>query len=1146
MSDADLVAIDTAARERALETGRSFIVRAPAGSGKTELLIQRVLALLATVDAPEEVVAITFTRKAAAEMRQRLLEALAAAQGDEPQPPHERLTYRLAVAVRRRDEERGWDIVHNPGRLRVQTIDALAQWLARQLPLALGLGAAPNVTEQPEALYDAAARSTLAVLESRQRTDQPLVRHVECLLEHLDNDVERVIALLTSMLGGRDQWLRHLRGHDREQLEAALQRACERQMSRASDLLPAHFGEELIGLARYAAANGGAKGALAPCADLAALPPPAIAGLEAWCGLASMLLTNDDKWRTQFTKREGFPAGESAEEKRVNRPYRERIAALADALRGNDALRAALAELRRLPPPRYTDAHWSVVGSIVEVLRRAAAELAVVFAEAGTMDFAEVTRRAVQALGDDTAGDIALALDARVHHLLIDEFQDTSITQFELVERLVSDWTAGDGRTLFVVGDPMQSIYRFREAEVGLFLRAWERGIGPLALEPLKLARNFRSQRGVVDWVNHAFARVLPAASDIASGAVSFEPATAVHGAALQPAVLVHGFIDGSAADEAMRVVEIVRSIRADDPQASVALLVRARSHLVEIAAELTRAGLRPTAVELHALARRPLISDLLALTRALQHLADRTAWLAVLRAPWSGLTLADLAALAEGDARTVLELLASAERVGRLSADGRARVSRVAPVLQRAAALATRVPLSDRVEQAWMLLGGPACLRSDAEREDAEQFFVHLIKHEDDAGGRLDMHALARSLESLFAATEADADRLFQVMTIHKAKGLEFDHVIVPRLGAKPRGDDAQLMAWLERAADDGPELLLAPIHAGGSEKDALLRWIESELRRRQRREDERLAYVAATRARRRLHWIACARRDAKGELRFPEASLLARLWPVFEPEFGHADSAERAEADGPEEVPLDQSIRRLPVDWQPPALPPDVAWAASDVPGESGAAVEFSWAGETARRVGVVVHRWLQRMAEDALAGWDTARVKAVAPQVERALAAGGLTGSELTAARARVLLALTNVVQDQRGRWILGAHPDHRSELRLSAVLGGRVRRLVLDRTFVTAEGTRWIVDYKVGAHEGADVDAFLDSEQVRYRPQLEAYGAALDPQAALGLYFPLVPGWRQWSPLQRAGEEIPRDPSGPADIIRGGGPPRTEVP
>src|SRR5512137_1907635 len=277
MREDPLLAIDVAARERALDTSRSFIVRAPAGSGKTELLIQRVLALLAKVDAPEEVVAITFTRKAAAEMRQRLVEALAAARGEEPEQAHKQRTYRLALAVCGRDAERGWDIVQNPGRLRVQTIDALAQWLARQLPLALGLGAAPNVTEQADALHDAAARVTLAVLESRERADQPVARHVERVLEHLDNDVERMVGLVSSMLGRRDQWLRHLQGQEREHLEAGLERACERQMQRVRELLPASLGDELVALARYAAANGGVNGALSPCADLTAMPPVAAA-----------------------------------------------------------------------------------------------------------------------------------------------------------------------------------------------------------------------------------------------------------------------------------------------------------------------------------------------------------------------------------------------------------------------------------------------------------------------------------------------------------------------------------------------------------------------------------------------------------------------------------------------------------------------------------------------------------------------------------------------------------------------------------------------------------------------------------------------------------------------------------------------------
>ena len=221
------------------------------------------------------------------------------------------------------------------------------------------------------------------------------------------------------------------------------------------------------------------------------------------------------------------------------------------------------------------------------------------------MDFTEITRRAVRALGEERGGDVALALDARVRHLLIDEFQDTSITQFDLIERLVAEWSPGDGRTLFVVGDPMQSIYRFREAEVGLFLRAWERGVGPVVLEPLRLTRNFRSQQAVVDWVNAAFARVLPRESDITSGAVSFEPAAAVHGLTHEHAVQVHAFVGGGAGDEARKVVEIVQAIRAESPRASIALLVRARSHLADIAAALRLAGLRPTAVELHSLAKQ-------------------------------------------------------------------------------------------------------------------------------------------------------------------------------------------------------------------------------------------------------------------------------------------------------------------------------------------------------------------------------------------------------------------------------------------------------------------------------------------------------------------------------------------------------------
>src|SRR5512146_922212 len=115
---------DAAVRRQALDPNGSFIVQAPAGSGKTELLIQRYLVLLARVEHPESIVAITFTRKAAAEMRFRLVEALQRAAGDEAaEQEHARFTWELARAALARDRERDWQLLRNPARLRILTID---------------------------------------------------------------------------------------------------------------------------------------------------------------------------------------------------------------------------------------------------------------------------------------------------------------------------------------------------------------------------------------------------------------------------------------------------------------------------------------------------------------------------------------------------------------------------------------------------------------------------------------------------------------------------------------------------------------------------------------------------------------------------------------------------------------------------------------------------------------------------------------------------------------------------------------------------------------------------------------------------------------------------------------------------------------
>ena len=1090
---------DLEERNRALDPSRSVIVQAPAGSGKTELLIQRYLALLATVDAPEEIVAVTFTRKAAGEMRHRVLAALAATARPETPPAgaHEARTIELARAARARDGERGWQLARNPTRLRVQTIDALCASLTRQMPLLSRFGAAPEIVERAEHLYREAARAAIALVESQQ----DVATSVERLLAHLDNDVGRLEGLLADMLARRDHWVRHWGKLDRRSLQAALASVREEALERARGRVTSEQRAELAAIADYAFGNLGQ----APFAD----------DVASWAALADLLLTQKDTWRVRPGQKEGFPSGKAGDS------WRARAAALALG----DEFREALADIRRLPPAQYSDAQWDALAAIANLLKHALAQLDVVFGLRGEVDFPALTQGAVRALGEDDAPtDLALALDYRIRHLLVDEFQDTSISQYQLIAKLTAGWEPGDGRTLFAVGDPMQSIYRFREAEVGEFLRAWEsRSVGGVPLERARLGANFRSHAGVVAWVNAAFARVMPAREDVAAGAVPYAASVHVHAALPGLAVAVHPFFDGDEKGEAVTVVELVARARADDPEATVAILVRNRGHLSAIVPQLRARGLRFRAIEIEALGDRPVVQDLLALTRALAHPADRVAWLAVLRAPWCGLTLADLAALAEGRAAsTVWELIDSDERVADLTPDGATRLARVRDVLARALSARLRGTLRDRVEATWLELGGPACVPDPTDLEDADVYLDALATAEE-AGAVPDLGAFRERLAELWALPDVHADdRDVQIMTIHKAKGLEFDHVIVPGLGGRGRDDGKRLFLWTERPArarGGEAELLVAPIEETGAGTDAIYAWLRQLDAERDRHEAVRLLYVAVTRARRRVHLLGDVRLDDRtGAPKEPAGnSLLAPLWPIVGERFREAaavgESSPASEVAAETRTPAAGDFRRLASDWVLAGPPPAATWCAPEDEAHSQDAIEFSWVGETARHVGTVVHRWLQRIADERLFGWDEARIARAKALVRRELSGRGVREADCDAAAERVLSGLRRAIADERGRWILGPHEHAASEHRVTAVVDGAVRRLVVDRLFRTESGEHWIVDYKTSSHEGADVEAFLDRERERYAAQLARYARAVGGEHRLGLYYPLLRGWRE---------------------------------
>ncbi|HKU15307.1 MAG TPA: UvrD-helicase domain-containing protein [Steroidobacteraceae bacterium] len=1124
---------DAAARSAALDPTRSFIVQAPAGSGKTELLTQRYLRLLANVESPEQILAITFTRKAAAEMRARILQALQSADAAPPDSDHKRSTWALARAVRAVDSERGWRLMQHPARLRIQTIDALNASLARRLPVIAGTGAALEPTTDMAPLYELAGRQLL----ERLGEGSDVARHLEVLVMHLGNRVDRLILLLNDLLAKRDQWL-HIVMHARAStdlratLEATLTRLVESHLETLCEALGPDRCEVLLQLRRYAAKNlladdrvaAATRAALEICAAHPSPLRPVSSALPVWREIASMLFKKDrnkDELYESVSVRQGFPP-----------THRDIKARMLDMLRslGNDPrLLEDLATLRTLPDPAYSEEQWRILEALLELLPAAVAELQIVFQTQGKADYVEIALRALRALGtSDEPTDLALAFDYRLQHILVDEFQDTSFSQLDLLERLTGGWSDGDGRTLFCVGDPMQSIYRFRQAEVGLFIDLQQHGLRNLRLEPLRLEANFRSHPTIVEWVNDSFPAVLAARNDAEQGAVKYSPSTATV-TAEGGGVRVHPFVNADEDIEATQVVSIVRETLEQDADGRIAILVAARTHVDAIARALAAGGVDFQAIEIEQLRDRPVVQDLIALTRALVHVADRTAWLAVLRAPWCGLALGDLHTLA-GQTSTTIEdaiprVLTSTHddlfAEGRLSDEGRVRLSRTWRILSAALAERGRWPLRIWIERTWNALGGPATLTREDDLDDAEAYLARLEQIESVA----DLDDVARLEEQLFrlfaSARFAGAARV-EVMTIHAAKGLEFDTVIVPGLQRYLPTYNRELLRWTRVAGPHGG-MVLAPVKPDGGDPDPIYRWIELLERRRLRRERARLLYVAVTRAKRDLHLLGNAtakERDGRLVLDEPRRdSMLRMLWGTVETQFWDAEPSSPIPA-GYKPAPP-QKLRRLPIDWRPPQAQLIAAAQAAEIVDIGDERPVFDWVSQVSRHVGTLVHRELDRLCRPGVQPGAPELLRTARARLMAELAELGVPPDRCTAACERVMAAMERTLDDERGRWLLGIDGRIReaaSELAISGVVDGQILEGVIDRTFLDEAGQRWIVDFKTSTHEGGGLEAFLDEEVVRYRPQLERYARLMrafrpGEQVRAALYFPVLRQWRE---------------------------------
>jgi ATP-dependent helicase/nuclease subunit A len=1175
----DSLPADHPQRAAALDITKSVIVQAPAGSGKTDLLTRRFLKLLTAVNEPEEILAITFTRAATAEMRSRILADLEAAAGRRGYLQSDTERVDLARAVLDHANRRGWRLLEQPHRLVIETIDSLCLRIAHDQPMLARLGGRLQPTEHAGPLYTLAARRTLGHLGGHDAALSEAVAH---LLRLRDNNLSDCETLLAKMLNDRDQWQHAfpLAGeidwdHVRSQLEFPFRREVKRVLSEAHRLLAADsfLVRELLELARYACENQNERVAL--LAELRTLSTADALPVEHWLCICNFLLTEKDEWRKRVQVTDGFPPGSAGSEKKQRK---DAMMVLLGHLTQMPQLLAALGDIRRLPPPRYNEEQWNTLRQLFTLLRRAVAELRVVFAEQGTVDFTEISLAALHVLRQSNP-DRLLALSGNLRHLLVDEFQDTSRRQHELISALLSAWEPHDGRTCFLVGDPMQSIYMFRQAEVELFTQAQQRGIGVedsvIQCEPVRLSVNFRSHAGLTDPLNEIFNNVFTADAAPGAASVPFSPSQASAETAPGQSVNVYPQIIGPTdakvteedksaareweAEQALDIVERhlpeIERARAANGEYRVAVLVRNRSHLVKIAELLRQRHIPFRAVEIEKLAERQELRDLLSLARALLHPMDRVAWLSVLRAPWCGLTLDDLLLLNGNDdpqwKRTPVPELIE-RNLSLLSKDGRLRAGRTVEILQQALWLRWRQSQSPSfaswIERTWRTLGGPACI--DAAAYENTQVFFSMLDTVAPDGIEFLSGAFETEFQRLYAQPDpAVSERCgVQLMTIHKAKGLGFEVVIVPGLERSSGTDSQPLICSLERISpyDAGEsEFLVAPIGLKGEMTHPLYQWVRRQRNIRFDEERRRLFYVACTRARRELHLFGTATVANSGLKTGAQDSLLQAAWPGLEAKFAAEWQKQRPAL--PENViafpaPINQplelaaagetkqplTLRRLPLNA--PLYPQRQNVIIADtysVASDEEPSYRRPEGSRLSRLTGEAVHFLFQRMGSQLAAVQpDVLLIRRNAAARLRAAALSEDTLQSVTDIVTNIVLA---GAADPVCRWILSPHPGAQSEASWTGLVDGTLRTLRADRIFRAgaephAKGTDhlWVIDYKTAAAPTENHEAFIQAEHRLYAPQLQAYARALrnmygnNLPLRAGLYYPRIATLDWWNP------------------------------
>ncbi len=1092
---------DFSIRKQVLSPEGSFHVESPAGAGKTSLLTARFIHLLAQVNYPREILALTFTNKAANEMLERVRKILQQAENNDTSESDWENELLIVAKKALKKHRTHQHLFLDPDGLQITTFHSFCSQIIKQAPVEAQVPLETVILaeeEQDELIYESLGRSQ-QVLMSLSSTD-PLRKALEKALLFSNNNWKALSSDLAQLIAQRDLLMDLFQivrtNPDPDKLDQVLRERLGFLISRHLQALKAQMESQELGRQWNAFSNHLIlKGAAASAQIPVSLPGSDWNDLPVWQGIAELFTTKAGSARKSFGPSNGFYSGFK------QTPWADHIESL------SQPILEWLQKIKAFPSRPTSPVDIAMLFDLILLISQVVDHYRQLCHRRGVIDFVELEQAALQVLGGEEAPtDLQLLLDQRINHILVDEFQDTSLNQWQLIQYLCAGWSPGDGRTLFIVGDPKQSIYGFRKAEVSLFLKAREGlplpGQGILPLTPVHISTNFRSRKGLIDFVNDLFSKTIMAHPNLEADEVQFMAAQAAPEMLTQEPGKIGLTLFSQDEDsslsrlkEAAWLAGEIKKADQDSSYGSVGILLFARTHLPFYLKALYEQGVQVQVQEGLNLGERPEVMDLLSITKALVRPQDDLAWASLVRSAWCWVGLNDLYQISQIPASSLAEKIMTFSQIPQAPES----VKLLGQVLEDDLKLVGRLPLHRVVQKVWEDLFGPKAV---AERyglsgvRNCRQFLQLLFLAEkglpEETLSRLEFR-----LTTAYAPPDPLASRSqVSIMTVHHAKGLEFDTVFVPHLDRNPLGGSGRedLPYIIERLPGEREDHLIALRPDRRTKQDpgvyGLLKSLKKE---RVLGEAKRLYYVALTRAKKCL-FLSGVFHVKNEEEKASKNSLLEYL-------LNHPDKEKflEVEYDPPSPVikpgfakpEMEEDIRPLPFVSEPipfRIIPP--SGLHQEGPFINGTdEIEDSFPEEFQTPFGMergtVTHRILEHLSLGKNPPTQKAVIQAlmaegVASNAAREMAVSIL--EEVSACQQEPFCA--NILRTDHPfcacEWALEDHPDE-----------GTVRSGIIDR--IVFDGKEWLlVDYKTTPlPEGISIETFLQEQSALYREQLLAY-------------------------------------------------------